>query len=290
MRVMNKFLFKATLFTSLSILGMLTFFFLSFVIEKVINLNSSETKIAILGHSHAETAVNDSLLGELTSFKVRNYGRGGQSMFWTITGGKKIKYQGVKYFIIEYTNNTYTTDWKTTDAKRGVRESQKKYFLTPADWRMLFKKNKKFSMNLLFKPTVPQKQLEGRFTKLEKTFVNKVVKGNSLIVNNIDFNDQIVHDFVSKNDSCFYIFMRAPQHPDYYKLIGKESEQFFLEKLDSFKKYKNCFVLDMGHSLLDDTYFADLEHLNYQGANKFTKILADTLAKSEIFSIKKLSK
>jgi hypothetical protein len=279
---MHKILNETLVFATLLFIILSLLFCVFLFVEMKINKNIRDSNsLAVIGHSHPARAIDDGILGDLISLPVNNYSSGGQSMYWSIIGGRKLKYQGVKYFIIELTNSTYTTGWKTTDNKRGSWEVTKKYFLNMGDWLNLFKTNFKFTIKLFLQPSIPKQKLRGGFVKSERKFKNKIVKEN-VVNSNIsgfrsDFDDNIIHEFIAKNDSLFFIILRVPQHPRFYDLKGANNEKFYKERLNSFKGYDNCIIMDFGHKYNEDSLFADLEHMNYKGARVFTKFLSDTL-------------
>ncbi len=281
---MFNFLKKILSFLIIFILISVSIFFISKRVEMNINNNIlGENSLAIIGNSHPQTSINDSLLSQLTPFNVKNHSRSGQSMFWSIIGGKKLKFQGTKYFIIEITNSTYTTEWKTTDEQRGFRERDKRFFLEPSDWKHLFHKKPVFATKIFNTLHLPRTKLKGGFKKRKLVFTKNIVaenkiksKENSFIP---DFNDEIIHQFIKKNDSLFFIVLRVPQHPGYYTKENKENEKYYLKKISAFKNYKNCSVMDFGHKYKADSLFADFGHMNYNGSTVFSTFLADTISK-----------
>lgn len=274
---MIKFLIKLSSFSILFLLVYIFSFFIFRSIEKKINSNIDENSLAIIGHSQPATSINDSLINTLTSLKVTNHGSGGQSMFWSIVGGRKLKYQGTRYFIIALTNSSYTTGWKTVDAIRGLREVNKKYFLNNYDWFFLLKKNFKFTIHLFFKPVIPKQKVSGKFKILKKQFVKENTNDSNIGIFHPDFEDDIIHQFIENNDSVFFIVLRTPLNPEAIVQMKKGNEQHFQERLTAFKEYSNCKIMDFGHKYSNDSLFADMAHMNYNGASIFTQFLVDTL-------------
>lgn len=249
-------------------------------IEMKINYNiAPENSVAVIGHSHPQTSVNDSYISEKISKNVKTYGVSGQSMFWTIVGARKLKHQGTKHFIIELTNSSYFTGWKTTDIKRGLKESTKINFLETKELFSLFAKDFIFTTKLLFKEPFPRKKVRGSYLKHNVLFKKEIVKENIENIFIEDFDDKIIHQFIKSNDSLSFVIFRAPQHPEYYNFVGKENEKQFIKNMNSFNKYKNCIVMDFGHKYKADSLFADLGHMNYKGATVFSEFLADSLIK-----------
>jgi hypothetical protein len=282
---MKSFLSNAVYFVLGFLMLVITVFFFSYILERKINRNIlNEHSVSIIGHSHPKTSVNDSLLSQLLNKDVSNYGQNGQSMFWSIIGARKLKHQGSKTFIIELTNSTYTTGWKTTDRTRGLNESSKIYYVKQNEWQDLLRTDFTFTTELILQFPMPKTKVLGKFKKLDKSFEKKIVKENNKAnVFTPDFDDEIIHQFIKDNDSLNFIIFRAPQHPDMYDHIGPENENYFIDKFNSYQKYKNCQLMDFGHIYNTDSLFADLGHMNYKGATIFTEFLADTLLQLPVF-------
>jgi len=74
-----------------------------------------------------------------------------------------------------------------------------------------------------------------------------------------------------------FIFVVAPYHSSnfiQYKNEGEAARYFAY-----LKTYKNVMVLDFSKKNYPDSLFFDTQHLNYNGAIKFSKALKDTLSK-----------
>ena len=249
-----------------------------------ININhdiSESSSIAIIGNSHSEFAINDKILGDKLNKSVKNFSDGGQSMFWTLAGAKKLKHQGVKTFIIEVSNTTYQSTWKTTEL-RELRQTDKKYFLTFDDWIHLVKNDIVFSLRYFFKPKIPSTSVRGRFSRNKKKFTSQIVKENKISKKNKnifpDYDDAPLHEFIQENKDIEFIIIRIPQHPQYYEREGLNyQEQFLKSKYKVFEKYNNCRVLDFGHLYIQDKYFSDLGHMSSYGSDQFSLFLSDTL-------------
>lgn len=276
---MKRFLIKFFSFLlGLAVLQIFVFFLLR-SIELDLNKKRDSQSIAIVGHSHAHVGMDDELLERYLKVPIDNYGVGGQSMFWSVIGARKLQYQGVRSFIIELTNNSYTTGWKTTDYTRGLREAKKKYFLSADEWSSLIRNDMKFTLNLFSKVSLPSIEVQGGYKKNDRKFNGKlVVENRGSHEREVDFDDSVIHNFICEHDSVSFVIVRAPQHPDYYKLLSDADELFFLAKLNDFKKHDNCLVMDFGHIFSEDSLFADLDHLNNKGADLFSSILADSLS------------
>ena len=282
---MKKFLTKFFFFFVLLIVPYIILQLIFGIIEVKLNHDISEsTSIVILGNSHSEFAINDKILGDKLNKSVKNFSDGGQSMFWVLAGARKLKHRGVKTFIIEVSNTTYQTAWWTTDNLRGLREIDKKYFLTLDDWIYLVKNDVRFSLQYFFKPKIPSTNMRGRYSPNKMKFKSQIVKDNKTSKDNKnvfpDYDDAPLHEFIQENMDIEFIIIRAPQHPLYYQRKGlKYQEKFLMSKYNIFEKYKNCQVIDFGHLYSEDEYFSDLGHMSSYGSDQFSVFLADTLKK-----------
>ena len=276
---MNKFFKNLIAFATVIILVRIITFFILNLVEKRINKDIYNCPdIAVIGNSQTRNSINDIVLGINLSKSAKNYGQGGQSMFWSIIGSRKLAHQGVDCFLINMTNSTYEDDWKTITLKRVLRESKKVYFLKLEDWIDLFKKDFFVTATLLFKIIKPSKTVKGRFGTLDLKFKNvNLSEAKEHNRRESTFDDDIIHEFITENINSNIILFRAPQHPVYYKQLNYNDDEF-KSKLKSFgMRYPNCLTLDFGHYFNEDSLFMDPIHLNKEGSNIFTKILSDTL-------------
>lgn len=256
-------------------------FFIVRVSEHSISNNLySGTLFTIVGNSHPQSGINDSILSQKLNVKVLNRSLDGQSMFWSIVGARKLIKQGADIVVIDITNNTYTSGWKTSDKLRGMREVDKKFFLTIKNWFYILEQDPIFTLKYFSNLNWPTSEINGGYSPNYSTFSNDLVienKVDGLKSFKPDFDDTTVHDLIIEHDQIKFIIIRVPQHPNYYKLRGEKDEVFYMKRLDAFRRYPNTIVLDFGHIYSDDHYFADLEHLNYQGSIVFSHYLSDTL-------------
>ena len=81
---------------------------------------------------------------------------------------------------------------------------------------------------------------------------------------------------LQNNRNRSIIFFIPPYHESYLKTIQNYPEALmFLSKLDSFS---NVRVLNYSQYKMDNTYFYNTTHLNYNGALIFTKLIKDDMA------------
>lgn len=241
--------------------------------------------ISMVGNSHLNTGVNDKILSDKLSMRFKNYGAGGQAMFWSLIGAKKLINQGSDYVFIEVNNGTYTTGWKATDRSRGLREYRKIYHLNMRNFIELFFNDPIFSIELfLFKTPLPSYIVRGAYIPKYKKFNDAILAENKINIGKVDYNNRNIDKFIKNNyDTKFFIF-RAPQHPEYYKQISESNEKHFKKCLDDLRQNNNCTVMDFGKIYNEDSMFIDLEHMSSLGADKFSNLLVLTLKEINFFN------
>jgi hypothetical protein len=97
--------------------------------------------------------------------------------------------------------------------------------------------------------------------------------------------------FTFKNDptleaSFFEVFKKYKQRlfiisviPYHYSCFENDARGYIKAKafLESLKKNLNVKVFDFSHAVYPDSLFFNTEHLNYQGAKRFSKELKDSI-------------
>jgi len=74
-----------------------------------------------------------------------------------------------------------------------------------------------------------------------------------------------------------FIFVVAPCHPSCFSMYKNESDE--IKYLNFLKTYKNVRVFNFSKDHYPDSLFFNTEHLNYNGAIKYSKALRDSLSK-----------
>lgn len=246
--------------------------------------NSTNNDIAFIGHSNIQTALNDSLISGKLNTKCRNYGTGGQSLFWTVISAKKLKSQGVNNFIISLDEVTYSTGGKTYNPSSGFKHMRYfKSFLNLNDWFTIINNDLKFGIKSLFVLPKLTLNFRGYYSKGKRPFFDDLTKNNRKTV--IDVSDKILHDFIKYNPSSNFLIVKLPFHQNYYKKEKyRKNSQHLTNRLNSFKMYKNTLVLDYGKFLNNDSLFMDHSHLNYLGSNVISNEIAKKIIQTEFFS------
>lgn len=255
----------------------------------------------VLGHSHPEEAFNDSVIQ-----KTKNFARGGEHYFYTYLKAKKIieSNPNVKVVFLELTNNQISTDmtkWIEDTQKNLVNIPNFAPVMTFEDHSFLIKQNPwscfksqemviKNNLNFLLyrKKNILDQRDWGGFYANPRQKVDSIIKSNEkqkklnstkIVVDttNLPFVDKIAS--ICKKRGIQLFLIRSPQHPKYIYCENEEQLQKILKT-----RYSQLFYLDFENFYLLNDDYADLEHLNYKGAKKFSLFFDALLKKGLIQS------
>jgi hypothetical protein len=247
----------------------------------------------IFGNSHTLSSVNPAIMETITGKKHYSYGANGQSFFWSLQGvEKRISHCPEATYMIEFTNNSITTDWWTYDNARMLRESDKKYQLQASEWAYLFRMNGLKTLKLFMTMPLPSTKIEGKFGKNTHDRLQEDIRLHAarILTQHRNLKENYEQDIsflnlqniISNHPAAKFIILRSPLHHTYFEeLKTTTNEPLYLRSIQKLASYPNCKVYDFGHLTMNDSCFADMDHLNYKGAKIFSGILADTLLKSE---------
>lgn len=294
---------------------MLVFFLLTLIVligiiistNVLINKDSNfsidkKNEYIILGHSHPEGAFNDSLISN-----ANNLARGGEHYFYTYLKAKKIIESNpqIKAVFLELTNNQISLDmtkWIEDTQKNlvnipiyaPVMDSEDHFFVIKQNPLGYFKSQEmviKNNLNFLLyrKKNILAQRDWGGFYANHRQKVDSIiesnekqkVKPNSMKIEvdttNLPFIDKIAS--ICKNKGIELFLIRSPQHPK-YSFFGNEKQLQTIIKT----RYSKLNFLDFNRFNLSNDEFADLEHLNYKGAKKFSLFFDSLLKKGLVES------
>jgi hypothetical protein len=267
-------------------------FLLIFISAKIIDEGdyfkiNKDIKCIVIGHSHPECALNDSLI-----FGLKNFAESGDSYFYTYIKTKKILETNnqIKTVFIEFSNNQIE---KSMDNKIwGDKYLSYKYpkyssFMNIND--LLFLSTKNLNLILNKQSTAFKKNIHF-ILKKNTTYIEYADWGGYLYLIrdktdslvNLTLKDTIVKDYIPElsEKNLLYLtktieicdkfgvnvyFIRCPLHQKYSALSYENEFQKILKT-----KYNNIEFLDFKDFPLENSEFGDLEHLNYKGARKFS--------------------
>lgn len=260
---------------------------------------SEKTNYLVLGHSHSETAFNDSLI---ENFK--NLSFSGESYFFTYQKVKEIiPNNNIDAVFIEYTNNQIRKkmdEWIWGYEKLNANFPWHSSFMGKDDMLYLYDKNPKDFPKAVSTSTrnnftrilsldfISIDDRYGRFMGLTETIDYKLItdenniedslKEQEISIENINYLEKIVN-FCNTNSVKVYL-IRSPQHKYYSR--ENEKELLSIKK----QKFENLEFLDFDDFPFEDDKFADLGHLNYKGAEIFS-LWFNELIENGLLSINK---
>ena len=254
--------------------------------------------VVVFGHSHAEFAYNDSLITN-----IKNLASSGEAYFYTFFKAKKVLAENpqIKIVLIEFSNNQITKRmdaWTWGDDFMSIKYPIYSPFLSLEEHKFLFLQN--FKGYISSSSIALKKQL---FNILTKEYdYTKIIGG-------------YLYNKVNRVDSLIAVQKRTRLDPDAYTAVSDENIKHLREIIDLCHQYnKQVYLIrtpthkafpatrneeifqDVRHKYFDsipfldfakfpikDADFADLEHLNYYGASKYSRWF-DALLNDGLFS------
>ena len=297
---MKNFIRKTILFFMLSVILIFITISISFIIinKKSDFILKENPKYIVSGHSHTESAYNDSLISGL-----KNISRSGEAYFYSYQKIKMVLKQNpmVKTVFIEFTNNQVTgvMDKWIWDDIHITRYLDFVPFMSVSDKFLLFKENSYGFYNLLSISTLNallrvvrsnysyEKQLDGYrpleedktdsiLTNLSKNKINTQKELLNVSEANLSYLSAIIN--YCKSNDVEPILIRSPLHKAY---VGFNNESTYKKILK--KRFSNITYLDFSSFPLTNTEFGDLQHLNYKGARIFSLWFNEILSKGLLY-------
>lgn len=232
-------------------------------------------KIFILGHSHPQCAINDSLLDN----RYINLATGGEPLFYTCMKARElIKKIPDAIMIIEFSDNSLLSINGVLDDKRLLTNYKRYLFAMNADEHIFLWKNnplKSFKTILSMNTKDINHVMNGgyyysdRFDLITKPLTNtrknaKPEKKYPDHLQNVNYLKLL--ELIKNNPHTKIILIRVLQHTLYTRI----NKSIYQQHLDKLTKYPNCQYIDFDFMPLSDSSFTDIGHLNYVGANIFT--------------------
>lgn len=287
---MKKLFFKSTLFIIIFIIWVIVFSTLiNFKINSKVDFKvDPQVKYAFFGHSHPETAYNDSIISY-----SKNFSKSGESYFYTYNKLKKVlkENRNIKVVFIEFTNNQvnkFMDEWTWGDKHLDNKYLNFEPFIDFSDQVLLLKNSHNHFINT--------------FLKSKKKSVNRLISGNYFFSNKVKFGgyNYLIRDktdslvkkvkrlenfkpkgsferssinikYLKKSiELCFasgvdVILIRSPLHVKYQ---GFRNELLYKDILKS--EFSDIEYIDFKDFPLKNEEFGDLEHLNFKGAKVFS--------------------
>ena len=273
------FIKKTCITVSLFILGIGLFSYVNLIAYRHFFDFSIKDKVIILGHSHPSNAYNDLLIENVT-----NLSQSGVPYFYTYYKLKELNSQNeISTVLLEFTNNQIKEEnnqWIWGSNSMNAYLPRHLAFLKMEDIQLLRKNNNDFypifsrSIKTIFKNTITGKlhisnDYGGFESKLEVLKIDKIKKHSQSKEKNVEVSETNIK-FLKKivsychSQEIMLIFIRSPQHKDYRNTNEAQYQQI------RHKIFNEIDFLDFNDFPLENTDFADYEHLNKFGAKKIS--------------------
>ena len=266
----------------------------------------------VLGHSHPECAFNDSLIQNLINLSLS-----GEAYLYTYTKLKKLieSNKQLKTVFIEFgTNNFHESMDLWTWDNEHLNYNLPKYFaiIDKTEIRLLRNNNSKlfFSVtprnyikeigysyyNLLFNGNrvISNKRRYGGYLYLIRNKIDSLVNIDQEIITNKNSNDipiktsntnilylNKILELCKQNKITAYL-IRTPVHKMY---SNQQEEEIYKCILNN--EFSNSTFLDFKAFPLTDDEFGDFGHLNYKGAEIFSRWFSKLLSKGLLLTEEK---
>lgn len=252
------------------------------------NIPVKEKKYFILGNSHPECAINDTLLGK----DFKNVAQSGEPLFYTCIKAQNIINQvNPDTLIIEFENTSLNTIHLVL-ANNRLFFNYKRYFsiMSLQNHRFLFENNfLKAVKTLLFLnlgDILNYNNISGGYLYLIKDNIISPPKKKEKTKKNLNYSTDVqvrniesLFNLIRNNDSTFFIITRMPLH----KKADLSNESIYLNYVNKLSQFKNCKYLDFnGKIALADSCYGDETHLNFRGAKIFTPIFKSAFQKLRV--------
>ena len=300
---MKRFIYKTSVFFGLFIFLIVgTIYHLNSKMndERFYKIPESNDRL-IFGHSHPETAFNDSLIS-----RSSNFGYSGESYFYTYQKVKKLTTSNpqVKTVFIDFSNNLIEKSadelvWGRTSISWAFPKFS--HLFDVEDYLLLYSKNTKSTMNAQsltvqnnynFIYRVKGASLiwyrnMGGFLRLTNDGSSSLAGSGAVSVpdtlfetseTNIEYLKKAVQILRAREIDIYLV--RTPVHKSYPGRVNEKT-------LINIKKteFEDVDFLDFLDFQVEDNEFADAHHLNFRGANKFSaffnRLLDDGLLSKE---------
>jgi hypothetical protein len=272
-------------------IGIITTISLSVLIIKYINNEKyyaipESVKNLIVGHSHSECSLNDSLI-----LNTLNISKSAEPYFYNYFKIMKIveSNKQIENVFIEFSNNSLSADknkWIWENDYIEYNLSRYFFLMNKDEMFFLFSKNFKKCIPTLAsgmrkvvgfifsrKKNLPEKLDWGSYLVLNRNKTDSLInaintqnfKNQKLIISdkNLEYLDKIINLCIHKKIKVYFI--RSPLH-NFYE--GLKTEKSFLELKEL--KYEKIPFLDFKKFSNNNKEFGDFEHLNYNGSKRFS--------------------
>lgn len=240
-----------------------------------------------MGHSHAEFAFNDSLIEN-----TKNFANSAEPYFYTYSKLKLlIKHNPeLENVLLEFSNNSVSKsmdDWIWADKYLNHRFTFYSPFLENSQFKTLLLNNpistignylKSIVYNFwkIFRNDIDYTKYLGKYSGLERIMQEsekvsfEVQAVSPISEENLNYLEKIIA--LCKENEINLVFIRTPQHESCAELANEPTFQKVYQE-----RFSEILFLDLQPFPLTIKDFADVEHLNKNGAKKVSIFLNEIL-------------
>jgi hypothetical protein len=291
---MGRFVLMLIIFiaTALMAVGVLVHLLSNHLLQRTDLSVPAHHTMAVLGHSHAECAYNDSLITGLS-----NLAFSGETYFYTFYKVKLLLENNpqISTLFIECSNNQITEEmenWTWSTNSLGKRLHEFAMFMPVEDKWSLVRINPYGYLNAWsmlpshYLKLIRQKEFmffprTGAFRYLTREKTDSILIARRehpedhpphwpFSDHNIRYLRQTIDLCVGRG--CRVFLVRSPLHPAYENLLN---EAEFLRTIEN--EFSDVPFIDMRSFPLTNDEFGDLEHLNGKGARKYSRFFQNML-------------
>lgn len=292
---MKKFLLRVLLFSSLTVtMTLVVIFTLNWLVasDDFFRIDQ-DVKYIVVGDSHPECAFNDSLIDHF-----QNFGQSGEAYFYSYLKTKKLleNNPNIETVFVELNLGQIlkNIDKNTWDDVHIAEKYQKYFFAMNADdYNVLMKNNFSGFLNaqsISIKTNLTMLRIEDRtmhdlkwggYNRLTnngqdklKDLEDKEMIANSKIIEHSDHSLNYLYKLVEicQDHTVKVVFVRAPVHRKHAERRNEKTFEFLRNKY-----FKDIPFLDYQDIAFQDFEFADTHHLNFLGADRFSKLFNEDL-------------
>lgn len=249
-------------------------------------------KVLVLGDSNIKYAINDSIFNNSVNFSGE-----ADSYFYSYIKLNRILEEKSNDFNTVFLSfsphNIIGNDWVFNEEDMITRFPKYYPLMSTEDLKFLFKDKHDVFLSSIARihrefPNTIMVKIEGSFMpfyggfkfvdsnnlilELDKLSKNKSIpilpNNNKISPEEILYLNKIIA--LCKNNNLKIILINPPKRKELLK-----HEKYFVAEFNQFydKELKNISFLDFSNVVLPDEYYSDLVHLNYKGADYFSKLL-----------------
>ncbi len=256
---------------------------------------SEEVKYIVIGNSHPECALNDSIVKGMS-----NWGKSGEALFYSVLKGKKLLEDNpqVRLICVELSINqldSHMYEWVYSPKYMERAFRSYGFLFENWQWKHFFKKDpvsyikanffsdRKYLNYLLLSSGAVESEMEwGGYQSHSESKLDSLLETHhpcdkDVILSPMEENVSALQDFIqfAKMRGVEVVLIRCPTHP----LQGKCWEKSFEAIRQQY--FGDVLFIDFQDWPFLNEEYLDFEHLNSKGAEKFTPIF-DSIVRSRV--------